>query len=95
MTLQRMGNVLIVVDDLVAAKAFFIELGMELKGEMPLEGHWLDLVIGLTNVKCEIAMMDGLGMVTAAPASKACLSLAARERPVCRDRERVPAHRSR
>lgn len=58
MTLQRMDNVLIVVDDFVAAKAFFIELGMKLKGEMPLEGHWLDLVVGLTNVKCEIAMME-------------------------------------
>lgn len=58
MTLHRMDNVLIVVDDLVAAKAFFIELGMELKGEMPLEGLWLDLVIGLKNAQCEIAMME-------------------------------------
>jgi catechol 2,3-dioxygenase-like lactoylglutathione lyase family enzyme len=36
MTLQRMDNVLIVVEDLEAAKAFFVELGMELEGEMPL-----------------------------------------------------------
>ena len=50
MTLQRMDNVLIVVDDLEAAKAFFVELGMELEGEMPLEGHWVDLVVGLENV---------------------------------------------
>jgi len=42
MTLQRMDNVLIVVDDLEAAKAFFVELGMELEGEMPVEGRWVD-----------------------------------------------------
>ncbi len=64
MTLQRMDNVLIVVDDLQAAKAFFIELGMELEGEMPVEGRWVDLVVGLENVRAEIAMMrtpDGHG----------------------------------
>ena len=64
MTLQRMDNVLIVVDDLETAKAFFVELGMELEGEMPVEGHWVDLVVGLENVRCEIAMMrtpDGHG----------------------------------
>ena len=33
MTLKRMDNVLIVVDDLEAAKAFFIELGLTLEGE--------------------------------------------------------------
>lgn len=66
MTLQRMDNVLIVVEDLQAAKAFFTELGMELMGEMPIEGHWVDQVVGLENVKCEIAMMrtpDGHGRI--------------------------------
>lgn len=61
-----MDNVLIVVDDLEAAKAFFVELGMELEGEMPVEGHWVDLVVGLENVRCEIAMMrtpDGHGRI--------------------------------
>ena len=57
MTLQRMDNVLIVVDDLEAAKAFFVELGMELEGEMPLEGRWVDRVVGLENVQCEIATL--------------------------------------
>ena len=52
-----MDNVLIVVDDLEAAKAFFVELGMELEGEMPLEGRFVDRVIGLENVKCNIATM--------------------------------------
>ncbi len=66
MTLQRMDNILIVVEDLQAAKAFFTELGMELMGEMPIEGHWVDQVVGLENVKCEIAMMrtpDGHGRI--------------------------------
>ncbi len=57
MTLQRMDNVLIVVDDIEAAKAFFIELGMELEGEMPVEGPWVGAVIGLDNVRCEIATL--------------------------------------
>jgi catechol 2,3-dioxygenase-like lactoylglutathione lyase family enzyme len=57
MSLQRMDNVLIVVDDLEAAKAFFVELGMELEGETPIEGRWVDLVVGLENVQCTIAMM--------------------------------------
>ena len=64
MTLQRMDNVLIVVDDLEAVKAFFVELGMELEGEMPVEGRWVDRIVGLENVRCEIAMMrtpDGHG----------------------------------
>lgn len=66
MTLKRMDNVLIVVDDLEAAKAFFFELGMELEGEMPLEGRFVDRVVGLDNVRCEIAMLrtpDGHGKV--------------------------------
>jgi catechol 2,3-dioxygenase-like lactoylglutathione lyase family enzyme len=57
MTLQRMDNVLIVVDDLEAAKAFFAELGMELEGEAPLEGRWVDQVVGLNDVRADIAMM--------------------------------------
>lgn len=64
MALQRMDNVLIVVDDLEAAKAFFIELGMQLEGETPIEGRSVDRVVGLENVRCEIAMMrtpDGHG----------------------------------
>ena len=66
MALQRMDNVLIVVDDMAAAKAFFIELGMQLEGETPLSGGWVDQVVGLENVQCEIAMLrtpDGHGGV--------------------------------
>src|SRR5215212_9136833 len=64
MTIQRMDNVLIVVDDLEAAKAFFAELGMELEGETTVEGRWVDRVVGLNDVRADIAMMrtpDGHG----------------------------------
>src|SRR4051794_2988112 len=66
MTLQRMDNVLIVVDDLEAAKAFFAELGMELDGETQVEGPWVDSTVGLDDVRADIAMMrtpDGHGRV--------------------------------
>jgi catechol 2,3-dioxygenase-like lactoylglutathione lyase family enzyme len=57
MTLQRMDNVLIVVDDLEAAEAFFVELGMELEGRTQVEGPWVDSVVGLSDVRADIAMM--------------------------------------
>ena len=66
MTLKRMDNVLIVIDDLEAAKAFFAELGMELEGEATNEGPWVDRTVGLDDVRCDIAMMrtpDGHGRV--------------------------------
>jgi catechol 2,3-dioxygenase-like lactoylglutathione lyase family enzyme len=55
--LLRMDNVLIVVEDLDAAKAFFIELGMELEGETTVEGPWADSVVGLKGVRSDIALM--------------------------------------
>ena len=66
MTLQRMDNVLIVVEDLEAAKAFFTELGMEVDGETTVEGPWAGQVIGLDDVRADITMMrtpDGHGRV--------------------------------
>jgi catechol 2,3-dioxygenase-like lactoylglutathione lyase family enzyme len=63
---QRMDNVLIVVEDLEAAKAFFAELGMELEGQTTVEGPWVDATVGLTGVRADIAMMrtpDGHGRV--------------------------------
>src|SRR3954462_9109578 len=66
MTLQRMDNVLIVVDGLEAAKAFFVELGMELDGETQVEGPWADRTVGLDGVRADIAMMrppDGHGRI--------------------------------
>src|ERR671918_2729102 len=66
MTIQRMDNVLIVVDDLEAAKAFFVELGMELEGETQVEGPSVDSTVGLNDVRADIVMMrtpDGRGRV--------------------------------
>lgn len=66
MTLQRMDNVLIVVEDLEGAKAFFAELGMKLEGETTVEGPWVDGTVGLSDVRADIAMMgtpDGHGRV--------------------------------
>ena len=66
MTIQRMDNVLIVVDDLEAATAFFAELGLELEGKAPVEGGWVDRVVGLDGVRADIVMMrtpDGHGGV--------------------------------
>jgi catechol 2,3-dioxygenase-like lactoylglutathione lyase family enzyme len=66
MTIQRMDNVGIVVDDLEAAIAFFVELGMELEGEAPVEGRSVDRVVGLDDVRVDIAMMrtpDGHGRI--------------------------------
>src|SRR3954469_16870316 len=57
MTLQRMDNVLIVVDDLEAAKAFFAELGMDLEGEATNEGPWVDQTVGLDDVRSAILLM--------------------------------------
>ena len=45
MTIQRMDHVGIVVDDLAAAMAFFVELGLELQGETPAEGEWVDRIV--------------------------------------------------
>jgi catechol 2,3-dioxygenase-like lactoylglutathione lyase family enzyme len=58
MTIQRMDHVGIVVDDLAAATAFFVELGLKLQGEGSVEGGWVDRVVGLEGVRAEIAMVE-------------------------------------
>jgi catechol 2,3-dioxygenase-like lactoylglutathione lyase family enzyme len=66
MALLRMDNVLIVVDDMDAVKAFLTELGMELEGETRVEGPWVDQTVGLNDVRADIATMrtpDGHGRV--------------------------------
>ena len=57
MTVQRMDNVGIVVDDLPATVAFFRELGLELEGRAMVEGEWAGRVTGLGDQRVEIAMM--------------------------------------
>src|SRR5918997_2738621 len=64
--LERMDNVLIVVDDLEAVKAFFLELGLELEGETTVEGPTVDRLIDLQNVRATLALMrtpDGHGRI--------------------------------
>ncbi|GAB3649513.1 VOC family protein [Glycomyces tarimensis] len=61
-----MDNVLIVVEDLDAVIEFFVDLGMTLEGKAPLEGSWAERVIGLENVRQDIAMLrtpDGHGKI--------------------------------
>ncbi|WFE39372.1 VOC family protein [Micromonospora sp. WMMD998] len=57
MTIHRMDNVGVVVDDLDAAVAFFTALGMELEGRMSIEEEWAGKVVGLDDMRSEIAMM--------------------------------------
>jgi catechol 2,3-dioxygenase-like lactoylglutathione lyase family enzyme len=57
MTVKRMDNVGIVVEDIEGAIVFFTELGLELEGRAPIEGEWADGVTGLRDMRVEIAMM--------------------------------------
>lgn len=66
MTIYRMDHVGVVVGDLAAAVAFFVELGLELEGEAAVEGEWVDQLIGLHGVRADIAVVrtpDGHGRV--------------------------------
>src|SRR5438105_1082443 len=72
MTVKRMDNVGIVVEDIDAAIEFFTELGLELEGRAPIEGDWADGVTGLRDMRVEIAMMhtpDGHGRLDISPFS--------------------------
>ena len=66
MTIQRMDNVGIVFDDLAAAIAFFVELGLQLEGQTTVEGPSVDQMVGLRGVRTDLATMrtpDGHGRV--------------------------------
>jgi catechol 2,3-dioxygenase-like lactoylglutathione lyase family enzyme len=66
MTVQRMDNVLIVVDNLDAVKSFFLDLGLELEGETQVEGPSVDSLIGLNGVRATLVVMrtpDGHGRI--------------------------------
>lgn len=57
MTIQRLEHVGIVVDDLAAAVEFFVQLGLEPRGQGQVEGEWVGRIIALDNVKAELAML--------------------------------------
>ena len=64
MTVRRMDHVGSVVDDLAAAIEFFVELGLELQGEMTVEGRSVDRIVGLEGVRNDVAFLktpDGHG----------------------------------
>jgi catechol 2,3-dioxygenase-like lactoylglutathione lyase family enzyme len=66
MTIKRMDNVLIVVEDLDTVISFFVALGMELEGKGPVEGRWVERVIGIDDVRQDVAMLrmpDGPGRI--------------------------------
>ena len=65
MAIERMDNVLIVVDDLDAVRSFFMELGLELEGEQTVEGSDVGALIGLDHVRATLVMLrtpDGQGI---------------------------------
>jgi len=65
-SIQSLENIGIVVEDLAAVKAFFVDLGMEEAGGTEVSGEWVDQVVGLEDVRCEIAMLqvaDGNGQL--------------------------------
>ena len=66
MTIHRLDHVGVVVEDLAAALAFFVELGLELEGEAAVEGEWVDQLVGLDGVQADLAVVrtpDGHGRV--------------------------------
>jgi catechol 2,3-dioxygenase-like lactoylglutathione lyase family enzyme len=66
MTVHRMDHAGVVVEDLAAAVAFFVELGLELEGETTVEGDWVDQLVGLEDVRADLAVVrtpDGQGRV--------------------------------
>jgi catechol 2,3-dioxygenase-like lactoylglutathione lyase family enzyme len=66
MAIEFMDHVGVVVDDLAGATDFFLALGLEVQGEGPVEGEWVDRIVGLDGIRCDIAMLripDGQGVV--------------------------------
>jgi len=66
MAIKRMDHVGYVVEDLAAAVAFFVELGMELEGKTAVEGAWVDQLVGLDGVQADLAFLrtpDGHGRI--------------------------------
>jgi catechol 2,3-dioxygenase-like lactoylglutathione lyase family enzyme len=82
MGIQRLENVGIVVDDLAAARDFFVRLGLTVEGEASVEGEWVDRTLGLEDVRSDIVMLvtpDGHGR----------LELQHYRQPVARDADRA------
>ncbi|MEV6642739.1 VOC family protein [Amycolatopsis sp. NPDC051371] len=64
MTIQRLDNIGVVVEDMAAAVAFFLELGLELEGEAEVGGPDVDRLVALDGVRCDLTVVrtpDGHG----------------------------------
>ncbi len=83
MITHRIDHVGIVVHDLAAAKAFFLDLGWEVQGEMEMEGEWLDRIVGLNGVKTAMVSLR-------APEGGAMIELVRYDRPADRGGNRIP-----
>jgi catechol 2,3-dioxygenase-like lactoylglutathione lyase family enzyme len=57
MKIHRIDHVGVIVNDLSAAKAFFLDFGLEVQGEGELEGEWVDQVVGLNDVKAALVVL--------------------------------------
>ena len=57
MTVQRLEHIGVVVDDLAAATAFFVALGLEVEGEASVEGRLVDRINGLDGVRADIVFL--------------------------------------
>ncbi len=57
MKIHRIDHVGIIVNDLPAAQAFFLDFGLEMQGEGKVEGEWVDRVVGLHDVKVAYVML--------------------------------------
>ena len=51
MKIQRIDHVGVIVNDLSAAKEFFLDFGLEVKGEWEMEGELMGYAVGLNDVK--------------------------------------------
>lgn len=51
MKIQRIDHVGVIVNDLSAAKEFFLDFGLEVKGEWEMEGDLMGYAVGLNDVK--------------------------------------------
>jgi catechol 2,3-dioxygenase-like lactoylglutathione lyase family enzyme len=58
MKIRRIDHVSVIVDDLAAARDFFLEMGLQVQGETKMEGEWLGRITGLKDVKTEVVMMQ-------------------------------------
>jgi catechol 2,3-dioxygenase-like lactoylglutathione lyase family enzyme len=57
MKINKIDHIGVIVNDLPAAKAFFLDFGLEVQGEAEMEGALLDNLLGLSKVKTSLVMM--------------------------------------